>query len=230
MAFLKRDRPSRSAIVDGFVVAGVIVSVSLSALNCAEQRAHAQTGHDRILRVRGLIIEDAQGHDRVLLGAPVTSAQRKRTDPMVGLLIVDEHGVDRVSVGAPIPAPQEDGAVQARISGGAGFGFNDAAGNERGGLGVLDNGRAVLGLDREDGEGTMLYVMPHGGPAGLRINGDKGRQQIAITSEPAAHRNTLAMSAPAGGERLRLQAGDQDSQLVVTDGSGKGSRDVLKQR
>src|SRR5215831_163801 len=43
-------------------------------------KAEAQSS-DRILRVRGIVIDDAAGHERILIGAPIPTAQnRVRTD------------------------------------------------------------------------------------------------------------------------------------------------------
>jgi hypothetical protein len=83
--------------------------------------------HDGILRARGLIIEDEQGRERILLGAPIPpAAHRVRTDlervkevwapimgegflkyyenyrhDMNGLLILDEKGFDKLALGDP---------------------------------------------------------------------------------------------------------------------------------
>jgi hypothetical protein len=55
-----------------------------------------------VLRVRGIIVEDEQGHERILLGAPVPQVSgRKRKDAMTGVLVLGENGADRVSLGAP---------------------------------------------------------------------------------------------------------------------------------
>jgi hypothetical protein len=55
-----------------------------------------------------------------------------------GLSIVDSRGVVRLILGAPVPNPVEEGKTYERRSPGTGIIFNDAAGNERGGMGMLD--------------------------------------------------------------------------------------------
>src|SRR5262245_46440421 len=86
----------------------------------------------RLVRTRGIVIEDDAGHDRILIGAPVPwSADRVRTDVVKaeaawgarlggdkfrenyakldhgasGLLFLDEHGFDRLVVGDKAPDP-----------------------------------------------------------------------------------------------------------------------------
>lgn len=68
------------------------------------------TDSDAVLRIRGLVIEDASGHDRILIGAPVPGVNgRKRQDDTVGVIVLGENGNDRVVLGAPLPAPHIGG-------------------------------------------------------------------------------------------------------------------------
>ena len=60
----------------------------------------SQADGDRILRVRGVIVEDQNGHERVRLGAPlpdpmIHGVRRKRVGPISGLLISDADGNER---------------------------------------------------------------------------------------------------------------------------------------
>jgi hypothetical protein len=123
----------------------------------------------QILRGRGLIIEDAQGRERVLLGDPVPKVPgRKRQDEAVGLIVLGENGADRVAVAAPTPGPQISGTVSERIGAAAGLVLDDREGNERGGFGVLDNdSRVVFGIDYPGGRGEAitLAVIPNEGAA-----------------------------------------------------------------
>ena len=60
----------------------------------------ACAGGPTILRARGLVIEDARGRDRVVLGAPVPNPTAgERMSPSVGLVINDEHGNERFGLG-----------------------------------------------------------------------------------------------------------------------------------
>jgi hypothetical protein len=117
----------------------------------------------KILRVRGLIIEDAQGHERMLLGAPTpTVPGRKRQEETTGLIVLGENGADRMVMGYA-PDPQSGGRISRRIGSGPGLAINDKDGNERAGLGMMDNdGRVSLGLDYPSGgEAVTLSVLPN---------------------------------------------------------------------
>jgi hypothetical protein len=145
-----------------------------------------------VLHARGLVIEDDQGHPRILLGAPFpTVAQRKRQDgTTTGMLFLDQQGIDRFLVGDRIPIPQIDGRVPAAFNSGAARGHEsygahlfDAVGNERGSYAFNSNGaapgRAIVSLDRLTGDAwgvavndkdntafqVFNYAMPHGSAA-----------------------------------------------------------------
>ncbi len=113
-----------------------------------------------ILRVRGLIIEDENGRERILLGAPIPKVgARRRSDPVNGLVVLGEKGVDRVAVAYPMPSPQIGGRVNQRVAAASGISFNDQNGNERGGLGAFDDGRVTLGLDYENGAEAITFAV-----------------------------------------------------------------------
>jgi hypothetical protein len=131
--------------------------------------------------VRGLIIEDEKGRERILLGAPVPKVPgRKRRDETSGLIVLGENGADRVAVAAPTPDPQIKGEVSKRIGAAAGLVLDDKDGNERGGFGVLDNdSRVVLGLDYPAGEAITLAVIPEEG-ASLQVKDTKTLVRAAL--------------------------------------------------
>ena len=160
-------------------VMGAVSAIVLAVVICSlfNFKAEAQSS-DRILRVRGIIVEDTAGHERILIGAPIPAAQnRVRTDDARvrqlwatrypnadrymnfykdyqhatnGILILDEKGFDRVALGDPVPDPN----VGKRIGPSTGMVINDEQGNERSGYGLLNvNGRyrVVLGMDSAQG-------------------------------------------------------------------------------
>ena len=95
------------------LLAIAVITVGLYAA-LRPQRHNDQS--NAVLRVRGLIIEDEKGRDRILIGAPVPRvAGRKRQDEATGLLILNENGVDRVAVAAPTPNPQMNGHISERV-------------------------------------------------------------------------------------------------------------------
>src|SRR5262245_36911017 len=101
-------------------------SLALVALGLSSFRS----SEDEVLRARGLVIVDAEGRDRILVGTPVPASKgRIRTDferakatwgeryggemewfrkvknETNGILILDESGQDRIAIGDPTPDP-----------------------------------------------------------------------------------------------------------------------------
>ena len=130
---------------------------------------------DSVIRTQGLVIVDAQGHDRILIGAPVpTSTNRSRKDSRTdGIVFLGQTGADRLAVGQT-PPPVINGKTVTRIGDGDNYGLIlfDKQGNERGGMAFMGMGRAVIGLDRaapmSDAIGMM--VDDKEGFAGLIVN------------------------------------------------------------
>ncbi len=153
------------------ISAGTAVIACLSVVCFMLEHQSYDRGRADILRVRGLIVEDAAGYDRILIGAPVPAVNgRKRRDNTVGLIVLGENGADRLALAAPTPEPQIHGVIAKRIGGQAGFVVDDENGDERGGFGVLDNdGRVSLGLD-----------YPHGTAEAISIGVLPGENSIAI--------------------------------------------------
>jgi len=147
-------------------VAGVAVVVALIVFG---KYALASSSDDKVLHVRGIVIEDATGRPRMLIGAPISNKGRKRQDDVTGLILLGSDGTDRLTIGTA-DYDQKNGALQHRVANGVGVLLNDARGNERGGFGILDNGRVTLGLDRANGEeGAFLTVEDEDDFAGLLI-------------------------------------------------------------
>lgn len=158
--------------------------------------------HDDVIRARGLIIVDAQGRERILIGSPIPTAQnRVRTDldrvqkiwgkrfpekymewyrdyqnDMNGILILDANGFDRVGLGSAIPDPNSG----KRIAPLSGLVLNDEEGFERSGYGLLkvDNlYRVVLGMDSAQGQEGATLFLEDGGQRGLEVQ-DGSRHRI----------------------------------------------------
>lgn len=165
--------------------------------------AYRQAGTFDIIRAKGLVIEDAAGRDRILMGAPVPfSKHRVRTDtalvrkhwasrlmpenPSVymgyyngyshasdGIVIMNELGFDRVLLGDKLA----DANTGKRMFEAAGITWNDQEGFELGGAGVntTEDGKArgVIGLDDTNGEALHLVALEDGTKA-LVIKSEKG--------------------------------------------------------
>lgn len=170
---------------------------------------HATRGN--ILRTHGIIITDAQGHDRILIGAPAlasTTATEKygRTNSIVFL---NRTGGYHLALGQT-PAPVANGkAVGERIGNGDNYGITlyDTHGNERGGIGFIGGAnRAVIALDRawpsQDAIGLM--VDDKSGFAGMGINYAKG-QDFGFEIGTQGNAVSMVFKDPQGHERASLQ-------------------------
>lgn len=199
----------------------IVVLAALIPLAAAARRHKSAD----VLRVRGIVIEDEQGRDRILIGAPIpASPDRVRTDlgkakaawgaryPTFdwyatldhrtnGLLILDERGHDRIALGDPTPDPN----TGRRIAPGTGLQINDGEGFERAGYGLITElDRVVLGLDSSDGNEGAMLVLLEDGTAGL-----VARQ---------ADRLVLVGHAAAGSELSGLE--EAFSGLLLRDAGG----------
>jgi hypothetical protein len=218
-----------------FRAAALVLPVILVIVIYAAIRIRPASAREsgQVLTVRGLVIEDAQGRPRILLGAPVPKvAGRRRQDDAIGLIVLGDDGADRVAVGAPTPAPQIRGQVAKRIASSAGLVFDDADGNERGGMGVLGNGRGVACLDYPPSlsrEAICMAVLPEQGFAGLAVNAESGspseRAEMAVLRDGTS---LLKVADTSGNERAILLVQDESpAQLLVIDPKAKSKVDAL---
>lgn len=165
---------------------------------------------DGVLRVRGIVIEDSAGRDRILIGAPFpASPHRVRTDSSLarkawagnfgdpdqymqwyrdyyhggtGILIMNEEGFDRVLVGDKLADPN----TGKRMFEPAGILWNDRQGFERGGAGVNTTkdgqARSVIGVDAEQGEAAHIIALEDGTNA-IAIRGAQGMLIIGLSDK-----------------------------------------------
>lgn len=134
-----------------------------------------------VIRTRGIVIVDAQGRDRILIGAPIPgSRDRIRSDfekakrawgsrypdfewyrtlenSTNGVVVLDENGYDRIVLGDPNPDPN----IGKRVGPASGITVNDQNGFERTGWGYFPTlNRTALGVDTPQGsEGVMVGVL-----------------------------------------------------------------------
>jgi hypothetical protein len=104
------------------------------------------------------------------------------------LSIVDSNGVVRLSLGAPVPNPVVEGKTKERRAQATGIIFKDAEGNERGGIGMLDDGSMNLCFDDAKTERNCLFFMPKFGN-GIAFNDTKGDSRAILYHDTngAAH-------------------------------------------
>ena len=128
---------------------------------------------NQVLHAKGLVIEDAQGRARWIVGAPfpVTKDRLRQDAPTNSMIFLDEQGHDRLTLGEETPA-QIAGKVSPnfhRIAPGVGLVIHDMVGNERGGMAWLANGRATISLDRPNLDAIGAYVDDKTGFAGMVV-------------------------------------------------------------
>ena len=174
--------------------------------------AFSKTEKFNIIRAKGIIIEDAEGKDRILIGSPIPySNNRVRTDTSLvrkywankifpgnpdkymeyykkynhsteGIVIMNGQGFDRVLLGDRLA----DANTGERIFEAAGISWNDKNGFELGGAGVNTTkegkSRGVIGLDDSNGEALHLVSLEDG-TKGLIISGKNGRLMIGMSDK-----------------------------------------------
>lgn len=187
-----------------------------------------------ILRARGLIIEDAQGRPRILLGAPFPDVpNRKRHDERsAAMLFLNENGADRLLVGGGIGAQvarkvysQKKRAVQ-----GSSYGvlIMDGDGNERGGFGFTalptGGGRALIALDRPVGDAWWAVVDDKSGWAGMTFNYPMpfGQYQPGIEMGVVGERPFLHFKDKEDNARAEIALAP-DGTPSLTAGDAKGT-------
>jgi len=135
----------------------ILATIVVALLGLA---AKSESESAKILRARGLIIEDDQGRKRILIGASVPGAA-KNAAAMNGILLLDPNGTARIALGNPVPDPSQ-GKRNAPL---IGLVVNDSDGLERTGYGVHNTGggdQPTLVLDYRDREGLSFSVLDGG--------------------------------------------------------------------
>lgn len=214
-----------------FAFLGCLILLVVFAGTWVLTKRPAPHGTQSILRVRGLVIEDDKGRARILLGSPVpVVADRKRRDATTGIVVLDEGGLDRLQMGSPLPGPQIRGVVGQRISPTTGLVFNGIDGNERGGLGVQDEGTAAFGLDFPNGrEGVHLAVSPRLGFAGILIHAEDGSRDERATLGITKDGNTsLKLTDPFGQQRMTIAVRPDANEFKVSEPGQHEAKDILK--
>ena len=189
------------------IVALLLVALATCVWIAWSGSVHAQrntgTATADVLRTHGIVVVDAQGHDRILIGAPgsVSSARTRKDDDGSDIVFLGTSGADRLVLGQ-MPAPMVGGKVYPRRNGNDNYGvsLHDAQGNERGGMAFMGNGMAVMGLDRAAplSDAVALVVEDKSGFAGLVVN----------YADQHTESSALEISADANGALLQVMGKD----------------------
>src|SRR5262245_4936021 len=118
------------------------------------------------------------------------------------LKIVDDAGVVRMELG-------QDPKDSQRRSRACGLTIFDTTGNERGGMGTMDDLSAVMALDAPLGVGSPMRDR-----AGIMVSPDGSAQILVIDNTSEAP--VRLFTEPAGGGGLELSATDAAKKLVRT--------------
>jgi hypothetical protein len=210
---------------------GLIASAAaalLAAGAALTEGAVAQPAPGQVLRLKGLIIEDAAGRPRIVMGAPAPAVTgRDRQDALTGLVYIDENGADRLTFGA-YPDPMLEGGMRPRRVPGAGILIHDADGVERGGYGVLDDGTAAVTVDwPKTGEGAVMSAGTRFAGIGVFHRSDPGiyREAVTIGAIREGEEGFVKLTDAGGNQRLRVQMrGRGEPQLTSYDPAGRELR------
>lgn len=215
----RRLRRSRRLGVAAIALAGV------AGLLGAADRLNAQDGPADILHLRGLVIEDAEGRPRIVMGAPAPRlAGRKRKDDLVGIAYLGENGADRLTFGEE-PNPMTPDGIKKRRVGGAGILIHDRDGIERGGYAVLDDDSAVITLDWPK-RGEAWSALSNASFTGTAVwySSPYGTYREAITFGTMADGDAafVKWSDASGHQRLRVESkGGALPTLSIYNGKGE---------
>jgi hypothetical protein len=135
------------------------------------------------------------------------------------LEIIDSAGVARLRLGAPVPDPMTDGKTSPRRSPQSGIQFNDARGNEIGGLGMLDDGSIILCFDTHSSEATCMYVLPSG-ERGFSVTDDHGKDRAVMVLN-ADKSVSVSLNDERGKPKAAIRLGKgaaPEIQLTTSDG------------
>lgn len=170
-----------------------------------ELERQIETLRNRAVRVERLLM-GASVVVVVLLLAGWQNVESPQNIKARSLSIVDANGVVRLALGSPVPDPVIEGKTAKRRSPATGIIFSDAAGNEHGGMGMLDDGSMNLCFDDAKTERNCLFLMPKmgngvalmdttggnramlyldtAGAPHLVMRDDKGKALVSLPEEP----------------------------------------------
>ena len=182
---------------------------------------------DDLLRARGIVVTDAAGKPRLVLGAPMAEvSDDARLAESVGLVVLDAEGRLNVALGANTPLVYRDGSTGKRVETDAGFVIYDPrSGGERGGLGAFADGRANFCLDYEgDKEAVCMTVAPGDAWTAVMLNGTPKEKMFDRVGLFLAEDGTGIVKAFGGGEQrdgVVLESGTGPARLVHYAQDGK---------
>jgi hypothetical protein len=191
------------------VIIALLAVIALAAVSLL-RKPETPAKPDTILRAQGLVITDAQGHDRILIGAPVPASKdrTRKDDASDGIIFLGKTGADRLAVGQT-PTLHIDGKTYKRRGDDNNYGMTlyDTKGSERGGMASMGTGRVGIALDRATApyEAIGLMVDDEDNFAGMYINyGDPKARGPGIELGTAANSVHVQLNGTDGLSRAKL--------------------------
>jgi hypothetical protein len=188
-----------------------------------------------VLHARGLVITDAAGRERIVLGAPMREASADgKLAQATGLAVLDSVGRLQVALGADNPLVLASGQLGTRITSNAGLTVYDPRnGSERGGISAFSDGRANVCLDYGTGskEAACMSVAPGDKYAAVILNGTPGEPQFDRVTMYVGADGAGSIKAFGGGANnggVMIRAGKGPATITVYDTTGKAIGDIAK--
>lgn len=184
------------------VIVALLAVIALAAISFA-RKPDGSSKPETILRARGLVITDAQGHDRILIGASVPDSKdrSRKDDKSDSIIFLGETGADRLALGQ-LPSLHIDGKTYKRQGNADNYGMTlyDTRGSERGGMSFMGAGRVGIALDRAAPpyEGIGLIVDDASNFAGMYIN----------YADPKARDSAMEFGTDANSGHIKLNGKD----------------------
>jgi hypothetical protein len=215
------------------VIIALLAVIALAAVSLL-RKPDTSTKPDTILRAQGLVITDAQGHDRILIGAPVPASKdrTRKDDASDGIIFLGKTGADRLALGQ-LPTLHIDGKTYKRRGDDDNYGMTlyDTKGSERGGMAYMGTGRVGLALDRATPpyEAIGLMIDDTENFAGMYINyGDPKAKDSAIELGTDANSVHLQLKGKDGLPRAKLNVDGTNKpawQFDDTESAAKAAQD-----
>jgi hypothetical protein len=181
-----------------------------------------------VLTVRGLIVVDSLGRERILLGAPLRAvSSNRRLGNAEGMVVMDSLGRMQTAVGYDNPLVLTGDRIGTRMGASTGLTFYDPrTGAERGGMGAFGDGRAnaCLDYDQKNKEAVCMSVAAKDAYAAVLVNGTPGEPTFDRIAMFAGQDGRGTIKVFGGRENqggVMLRAGQGVPSVTLYDSTGK---------
>jgi len=202
--------------------------------------AARSSGTSDVLRIRGLVVDDSTGHERVVLGAPMGEVSSDaKLDEAVGIAVKDTAGRLNAVLGARNPVILPGGERGERVLPGTGLTVYDPrTGAERGGMGALEDGRVNVCIDYAAApkEAACMQVAPKDRYAAVTLNGGPDedvydRAAMYVGADGSGSIKVFGGKAARSGVMIRAgESGERLPSLTVYDSAHNAVSDLVGRR